>query len=246
MQTTPTLTNTPLASGRGPTWAVVPLKSPERAKSRLGGVLSPTQRRTLFFALARRMLASLVATRGVDGIMVVTPSGEVDALARDYGARVLRQPDEPGTAGAFAAAVEATATLGLRRLLMISGDLPLVSTSALQRLLELPAPARSVVLVPDARKIGTNALLCAPPDVVAPCFGEASFARHLELARCLQVQAQIHDCEALALDIDVPEDLTRLAATLRARDRSPLQPAAASVPLFSLQAIDAGGLHVPN
>ena len=56
------------------TWALVPLKSPDRAKSRLAGVLSPVQRTTLFFALAERVIHALRGTPGIDNVVVVTAS----------------------------------------------------------------------------------------------------------------------------------------------------------------------------
>ena len=53
---------------QAPTWALVPLKSRERVKSRLATVLSPEQRVRLFFALAERVIQALHATRGIDSV----------------------------------------------------------------------------------------------------------------------------------------------------------------------------------
>src|SRR5690348_4882516 len=101
-------------------WAVVPLKSPENAKSRLAGVLSPVQRRHLVFALAERVISALQATRGIDDVAIVTANKEIAAFARRLGAQLILQTDETGTASAFAAAVAQLQPLQLRRLLMIA------------------------------------------------------------------------------------------------------------------------------
>lgn len=194
-------------------WAVVPLKSPERAKSRLADVLSPAQRRQLLFVLATRVIRALQATRGVDAVVVVTASAEVAAFARERGAQAILQSTETGTAPAFAAAVRQLHPLKLPRLLMIAGDLPLVSPAALERVVAAGTASGAVpcaVLVPDRRRIGTNALLCSPPQALAPCFGSDSFHRHLSTAAAAGVSARVLEVEELALDLDGAEDLDEL------------------------------------
>lgn len=193
----------------GGVWALVPLKSPAAAKSRLSGVLTPAQRRALHFALAGRVLDSLARSRGIDHVAVVTASDEVARYACRRGARVIRQQGEPGTAAAFRAGIDALRACRPRSLLMIAGDLPLVSPAAIERLLGA-AQQTGVVIVPDRREVGTNALLCCPPTAIEPCFGADSFARHLQAARERGVSARVHRCAALSLDLDEAEDLDHL------------------------------------
>lgn len=194
-------------------WAVVPLKSPDEAKSRLATVLSTVQRRQLFFALAERVIRALHATPGIEVVAVVTASAEVATFARSLHAEVIRHAVDFGTASAFASAVRHLQPLHLERLLMIAGDLPLVSPTALQQLIALadtqPGVA-SVVIVPDRHGLGTNALLCTPPEVIAPCFGGDSFRQHLRVAELAGVPARVLESEALALDLDVAADLEYL------------------------------------
>src|SRR3546814_13109340 len=96
-------------------WALVPLKSPERAKTRLSGMLSALQRRRLLFGLAARTIAALQATRDIDAIAVITASTEVADFAQTLGTRVTVQPTEIGTAEAFTSAIDALQPLGLSR-----------------------------------------------------------------------------------------------------------------------------------
>lgn len=191
-------------------WAVVPLKSPENAKSRLAGVLSPVQRRHLVFALAERVISALQATRGIDDVAIVTASKEIAAFARRLGAQLILQTDETGTASAFAAAVQQLQPLQLQRLLMIAGDLPMVSSAAIEQVIAAADTQRGVVVVPDRHHLGTNALLCAPPDVMAPCFGQDSFRSHLDAAESVGISARVLDVKELALDLDVADDLEYL------------------------------------
>lgn len=194
----------------GPTWAVVPLKSHERAKSRLATILSPEQRLRLSFALAERVVQALHATRGIDSVAVVTASAEIAAFARSLGAVPILQSADFGMSAAFDLALGELHVTKPRRVLMLPGDLPLISSSALEAVLAAGDNEPGIVVVPDRHLVGTNALLCSPPQALAPCFGGHSFERHLAAAKAAGVSARALEVEALALDLDHPEDLDYL------------------------------------
>jgi 2-phospho-L-lactate guanylyltransferase len=90
----------------------------------------------------------------------------------------------------------------------------LISSSALEAVLGAAGTEPGIVVVPDRHRAGTNALLCSPPGTLAPRFGGHSFERHLAAARTVGVAAHVLELEALALDLDHPEDLD----CLRQRD----------------------------
>jgi 2-phospho-L-lactate guanylyltransferase len=194
-------------------WAVVPLKSPDAAKSRLQGALDGQARRRLFFAMARQVVRTLLRTPGIAGVAVVTASPEVAADVRREGAMVISQHHEPGTADACRSAVASLAGTA-DSLLMMSGDIPLICPAALVELLGVSRCAPLVAIVPDRRRSGTNALLCTPPTVIPPCFGADSFQRHLAAARSSGVEPRIIESHALSLDIDDLEDLEELRRRL--------------------------------
>jgi len=189
-------------------WAVVPLKSPAAAKSRLSETLSPFQRRELFFHMARQVIGSLRATPGIAGVAVITASAEVAQFAESLGASVIREEREAGTAAAYRAAVAAAAGR-TPSLLMVSGDLPLANAAAIEPLTRLAGRSPLVAIVGDRRREGTNALLCSPPDIIPMCFGPDSFRRHV--AACgPEVALEIVESDALSLDIDDEQDLREL------------------------------------
>jgi 2-phospho-L-lactate guanylyltransferase len=64
-----------------------------------------------------------------------------------------------------------------------------------------------VVIAPDRRQKGTNALLLAPSDLIEYDFGGESFRRHCERARRAGARLEIVDLPALGLDLDLPDDL---------------------------------------
>ena len=96
------------------------------------------------------------------------------------------------------------------RVLMVPGDLPLISPAALTTFLADAGRGPGVAIVPDRRRVGTNLLLCAPPHAIAPCFGGHSFERHLAAAAAARIEARVLHIEELALDLDEPQDLEYL------------------------------------
>ena len=204
-----------MSTGSNAVWAVVPLKSPEAAKSRLRVGLDDRARQRLMFAMARQVVRTLKQARGIAGVAVVTASAEIAAYVELEGAAVVRQERDAGTAEACRSAV-AHLSASADSLLMISGDIPLICSDAVAALVDLSRRTPLVAIVPDRRRTGTNALLCAPPAVIPPCFGADSFQRHLAAARSRGVELRIVESDALSLDIDDLEDLDELRRRLDA------------------------------
>jgi 2-phospho-L-lactate/phosphoenolpyruvate guanylyltransferase len=188
-------------------WTLIPLKSPAQAKTRLAGALSAAARRRLYFALAARVLQAARAAHSSMCTVVVTPSAEVAAFVRPFGAMVLREPQASSTAQACRYALQHPALPRDEPVLMLSGDLPLVSADDIDSLASQLCGGPQAVIAPDRCGRGTNALLCSAPDVMPPCFGADSFARHLAVAGRLGVPCIVHRREGLDLNVDTADDL---------------------------------------
>ena len=67
--------------------ALVPLKDLVRAKTRLAGLLAPSERRALAQAMVEDVLALLAVHPGVDSINLVSDDPSAHLLAAQYGAR---------------------------------------------------------------------------------------------------------------------------------------------------------------
>ncbi len=196
------------------TWAIVALKSPAGAKSRLRPYCSDAERHRLYFLMARRVLETLLGVQAIQKVLAVTASDEVERFVLDLGASVIRQAQDLGTQSAFAhalACLESGASPRPARLLMISGDLPLITRVAVTELLDRCHGTRGVAIVPDRRRQGTNGLVCSPPDALEPCFGEDSLRRHCAAALAQGIDVQLIESQALSLDIDDHEDLILLS-----------------------------------
>jgi 2-phospho-L-lactate guanylyltransferase len=188
--------------------AFVPLKHPACARARLLEALTAKQRHSMYFTLARRIITALRDAPLVRDTVIVTSSAEVELFAGHMGVRVMHQMRDEGINSACEAAIASSSAVGITGALIISGDLPLVSSESITGLLQASnLQDRGVTVVPDRKHVGTNALVCTPADAVRPRFGPNSFAEHIRTAQDHGLIARVYESGELALDIDEPEDL---------------------------------------
>jgi len=199
--------------GAATVWAVVPVKHLAHAKQRLSPVLSPEQRRRLFRAMLEDVLHTLSCSRCLAGVMLVSGDPAVHVLSQQYGARVLGEDKPRGHTGAVTVAAEVLAAENVTSMMSVPADLPLVTPEEIDAVVQAHAPAPSVTVAPARDKLGSNAMLCSPPNVLPFRFGENSFILHLERARELGIAPRVVERPGLGLDIDTPEDLAVFAAT---------------------------------
>ena len=200
------------------TVAILPVKSFGRAKQRLGDAVP--NRPALAAAMLADVLEALARVPALDGLIVVTAERAAADAGRAAGAQVVHDPVEAGQSAAARLGIDAARA---DRALLVPGDCPALDPTEVTELLRETAP---VVIVPDRHGQGTNALLLTPPDVMAPAFGEGSFARHCALAGAA---IRVADLPSLALDVDTPEDLATLlnGRAYAPRTRALLEAAAA-------------------
>jgi len=196
-------------------WAVVPAKPLGLAKSRLAGVLSGGARRALSARLLGHVLETVIAVVGAPRTIVVSRDITVLALARAQGARPLRERGAGDLNRALRQGAGAAARHGARAVLLVFGDLPLVSAAELRAMIAAAGRAPSAVAAPDRAGTGTNALLVAPPDALGFAFGGRSLARHRRAALRRRCRWHVVRAPGLGLDIDRPADYRALPAMLQ-------------------------------
>ncbi len=196
--------------------AILPIKSFDQAKQRLGEDLDSSTRRVLAEAMFSDVLVALRRSTLIDRVLVVSGDHGAQRIAAGYGAMVL-DDEEPGHNAAATAGVQRALELGAGRALLVPGDCPLLDPAELDELVSAAAGEHSVVIVPDRHGTGTNALLLSPPDALAPSFGPGSRRRHEARARAAGLEVQTVPVQSLALDVDTLEDLAAVEAELEAR-----------------------------
>ncbi|HET9853359.1 MAG TPA: 2-phospho-L-lactate guanylyltransferase [Candidatus Limnocylindrales bacterium] len=199
------------------TWALVPIRGLETAKSRLGGDLDAEERVELVTELLRRTLVATRDARRIAGTIVVTMDGDAAELARRHDAIGLVE-SAPGLNEAIEAARSVAIARGASAVLVLPADLPAVSSSAVDELLEQASQGAGgrdglVALVGDRHGSGTNALLLLPPEVIAPAFGPGSREAHARAAT--EAGARFLELASpLSIDVDTSADLLAAEAVL--------------------------------
>lgn len=217
---------------------VVPVKSLDRAKTRLARVLEPSDRRALVLAMAADVIDACLAAPDVARVRVVSSDPEVARLAHGRASRdgpphvcepwqpVLEIVSEPAAvdgvdplnAALSAALSGVTGPAGV-----VAADLPELRSGHLGAVLATAARhAHSVV--PDHHGVGTTmAFWTGPARDRVPRFGTGSASRHLGEGGAVPLD-DLDPSGAVGRDVDTPADLDALTgrpvgpATARALD----------------------------
>ena len=195
-------------------WAIVPVKPLQRGKSRLAGVLTQEERLDLNRRLLAHTMDTLTAIPDIEHVLVISRDQAALALAREYGARTVQEHGAPQLNIALTRATIVARTYATRGVLILPADLPLITPEDIQTLLARAVAPPVVVISPDRRRQGTNALLVCPAGVIEYAFGPGSFQRHCTRARLAGAHLEICELPSLALDMDLPEDLELVSETL--------------------------------
>jgi 2-phospho-L-lactate guanylyltransferase len=189
---------------------LLPVKDLKNAKKRLMGVLTPEER----FGLAEAMLADTVrAVRGVrraDKVFVITNYEPVISLAEENGWEVLREEQQISESDSVDAASRICEKKGVKALLRVPLDVPLVQASDIDDLLAVECEEPALVIVPSHDGLGTNAILRMPPALFPSHFGMGSFAKHVGEAERIGARVIFRRSPRLEMDVDDEADLRLL------------------------------------
>ena len=209
----------PAPAELSPLHVIVPVRGSGVGKSRLGGALDPEERLALVVGMLVQTLTALSAWPACSAVHVVTADPLVRRIVRntETGSQAIADGVSTDLNEALLRGRDRAISRGANAVLYLPADLPQVSTSALDGLLEagdaaLAAGSGSpiVVVAPADARVGTNALLVAPPLTIDPFFGEASLEAHMRAAALADASVQLVDDPALGFDLDTPDDLERL------------------------------------
>jgi 2-phospho-L-lactate guanylyltransferase len=195
-------------------WAVVPVKPLRRGKSRLSGVLSEEERTSLNRKLLSHTIDTLIELPELEQVLVVSRDPEALALARYRGARTVLEDGAPHLNIALARATVIATTYAARGVLILPADLPQISAGDIKAMIEAGKNPPVVVIAPDHRGEGTNAMLVNPAGLIQYDFGPESFERHVAQAESKGAEVKVLNLPSLAHDVDLPEDLTFLNGQL--------------------------------
>ena len=193
-------------------WAVVPIKELDGAKQRLAPLLSPAQRRALIEVMMGEVLEAVAGAKRLAGILVVPLDPQATAIGRRLGARIVTDGAREGHTGSVTAGLRLLAREGHGGMMTVPADIPAATPDELDAVLAAHLPGPSFTISPAHDDLGSNAVICSPPDSVPLRFGDNSYFPHLDAARRCGIEPTILRQPGIAMDIDHPVDL---AAFLR-------------------------------
>jgi len=188
-------------------WAIVPVKSIIRGKSRLSGVLSDEERAALNRDLLTRTLLCLKSVSRIDQVLVISYDPEVLARARDLGATTVQEGKKTNINNALRRATVAAKAYNASKTIIIPADLPFIKKEDLEIFLDQADSPPEIIISSDRHSNGTNALYIDPIGVLEYNFGPWSFQKHIEQAEQKKICVKIKNMDSLTFDLDLPEDL---------------------------------------
>jgi 2-phospho-L-lactate/phosphoenolpyruvate guanylyltransferase len=218
-------------------WAVVPVKEFEGAKRRLSSCLSADERRKLARTMLEDVLEAVSAVRELAGVLVVTVDPAATSLATRYGARIVTEGAREGHTGAVTAAGHLLVREGRAGMMTMPGDIPRLSSAEIAATLAAHQPAPAFTIVPAHDDLGSNTIICSPPDAVSLRFGEDSFYPHLDAARARGIDPLIVRHPGIGMDIDNPVDLVtflKMSPPVRTRTLAFLEQAGIATRLLAM------------
>jgi 2-phospho-L-lactate guanylyltransferase len=188
------------------TFAVVPVKSLLKSKTRLSNFFT-FQERTLFTLAMLQDVLNALKSSSVNKTVVISSDSTVERFVKNFGMTFLMETQD-GLNQALNQATKWCVRNAAEWVLVLPADVPLITSKDINQLAKL-ALNDSVVISPS-RNGGTNALLQTPPGVISPSFGSDSFKKHICKALAKHVRTKIYVSTNVMLDIDSEKDLQQL------------------------------------
>jgi 2-phospho-L-lactate guanylyltransferase len=188
---------------------LIPVKSLTTAKQRLAAALDQERRSQLAEAMLRDVMTAAAGVLGRIDVALVTSDARARALAAEFGFLVIDDPRNESESAAIEMATAWCEQRGYDTTVVVPGDIPLITSGELQRVLDA-APAEGAVFVPAYDRRGSNCILRRPAAIIPLRFGNDSFLPHCEAMRKTGRELVILEMPGIGLDVDNPHELELL------------------------------------
>ncbi len=191
-------------------WALVPVKPLRRGKSRLAKVLSEKEREELNLNMLINTVKILSDIPGLENVLIVSRDPKALSVAREYGARTVQEDGNPELNIALTRATMIAQSSSAKGVFILPADLPLITKEDINTMISKATDPPVIVISPDHKGTGTNALIVNPAGLIKYEFGKNSFQKHMAQAKQKNLKLEVCELPSIALDIDEPEDLSLL------------------------------------
>lgn len=189
---------------------LIPIKNPANAKTRLGELVSPDERRRLAWAMFEDVSRAVLEARRPDSVVMVTSYEPAIERARRSGWDVLTEESQISESASVDWASRVLADRGVNTVMRLPADLPLVRGSDIDAVLSVKLDSPGALIVPSREGTGTNAIVRTPPALFPSRFGPNSLALHKQEAARVGVECVIINNSRIALDVDEKADVELL------------------------------------
>ena len=194
------------------TYAIVPVKRFENAKTRLSSILDLDDRIRLSSLMLEDTVKILSCVPSLTQVIIVSADKRAEEIATKHAVNFLREEKEKGVNSAVALAdgycIEKEAADAT---IVIPHDLPLLDSIVISKACELAEKESTcIVICPSVRYDGTNMLLRKPPSVIGTFYETDSYNMHVRTAIKLGIPVKPLLSKSLMYDIDTPEDALQL------------------------------------
>jgi len=188
---------------------LIPVKSLTTAKQRLAAALDQERRSQLAEAMLRDVMIAAAGLLGRIDVALVTGDARARALAAEFGFLAIDDPRNESETAAIEMATAWCEQRGYDTTVVVPGDIPLITSGELQRVLDA-APAEGAVFVPAYDRRGSNCILRCPAAIIPLRFGNDSFLPHCEAMGQTGRELVILEMPGIGLDVDNPHELELL------------------------------------
>lgn len=193
------------------TFAIVPVKRFENAKTRLSSILDTDDRIHLSLLMLEDTLQILSVVQSLTQVITVSADKRVEEIAAKHGANFLLEEKERGVNSAVALTDNYCMKEAADATIVIPHDLPLLDSTDISKACELAEnESRCIVICPSLRYDGTNMLLRKPPSIIATFYDADSYNMHVKAAIRLGIPVKRLFSKNLMCDIDTPEDVLEI------------------------------------
>jgi 2-phospho-L-lactate guanylyltransferase len=193
------------------TFAILPVKRFENAKTRLSSILDMDDRILLSSLMLEDTVKILSSVRSLTQVVIVSADRRAEEMATKHGVTFLREEKEKGVNSAVALADLYSIREAAEATVVIPQDLPLLDPIEVSKACQLAEnESRCIVICPSLRYDGTNMLLRKPPTVIATFYDNDSYNMHVKAALKLGIPVKGLFSKSIMYDIDTPEDAQQL------------------------------------
>jgi 2-phospho-L-lactate guanylyltransferase len=193
------------------TFAILPVKRFENAKTRLSSILDMDDRILLSSLMLEDTVKILSSVRSLTQVVIVSADRRAEEMATKHGVTFLREEKEKDVNSAVALADLYSIRGAAEATVVIPQDLPLLDPIEVSKACQLAEnESRCIVICPSLRYDGTNMLLRKPPTVIATFYDNDSYNMHVKAALKLGIPVKGLFSKSIMYDIDTPEDAQQI------------------------------------